>query len=424
MVSRLGLVVLFVAFTSFQGLSQEFGAVRKGKIDLRAWNASEHPSLLLDGEWEFYWKKLILSKDIKAIDTRVFAEFSIPWNEQIINGQKYPKDGYATYSVQILLPKNTQKVSFAVPAVFNSYAFWVNDKLICASGKVASSASEMHPMWKPQTVDVTTVSDTLQVIFQIANFQHTRGGCAEHMRIGSTPYLSSQNAAFHTSGIALILFFGITALCGLVVSFVNRRHSLLFLALLSLSYTLRFLFSDLYFYYDIGINPGWEVASKIEYITVPLIVLSASLFLSAIYPQEFKRTILYFLVTINAVLIAVVIVAPFSILSPVLVILQVVGLIFIGVIFYVIVKALILRRSGAWISGLGVLVFALVGFYNIYSFMAHSDLNRVIIHSGYAIALLLNIFSLLYRTPLRLKAEESDVLRYSDLYNSDGSSKY
>jgi hypothetical protein len=355
-------------------------------------------------------------------DATSFAQLSVPWNEQLIDGKSLPKDGYATYHLQILLPE-IDSVSFAVPAVFNSYAFWVNDELICSSGKVGTSASETIPQWRPRTVSVATPGDTLHVIFQISNFQQTRGGCAELMRIGTTSYLEGMDAAYHTSGFVLILLFFITSAAGFIVYFIIRSPGFLLLALLSLAYTIRFLFSDLYFYYDFGITMDWEWAAKIEYSTIPLIVLIGSLFIATIYPQEFKRRILYFFVAINALLIVVTIVSPSSMFSPLLVVLQLVGLSLLIYTIYAIIKALIFLRKGAFVSALATGVFVLVGFYNIYAFITLADLDRTIIHGGYAVALILNVISLLYRTPVRLRSEEQDMLRFSDFYSDKESLK-
>jgi hypothetical protein len=103
-------------------------------------------------------------------------------------------------------------------------------------------------------------------------------------------------------------------------------------------------------------------------------------------------------------------------LSPLLLVLQVMGLALVLYTIFVIMKALIFPRTGAWVSALGTGVFALVGFYNIYAFITLIDLDRTIIHSGYALALILNVASLMYRTPLRLRTEEQDMLRFSDFY--------
>jgi hypothetical protein len=412
----LRLVIFYVLIACSELSGQDFGLVKNGELDLREWNQEEHPVISLDGDWEFYWNSLLLSKDLPKQENKSFALLSLPWNEQFIGGQQLPENGYASYALKILLPKNMTSVSFAVPAVFNCYAFWVNDQLICASGKVGKSVEEMIPQWRPQTVTIPSPGDTLQVIFQISNFQDTRGGCAEVMRIGNTEYLTGVSSAFHTSGIALILFFGIVSVAGLIIFFIFRPISFLFLSLLAMAFTIRFIFSDLYFYYDFGLNIPWEMAAKIEYVTIPLIVICGALFISSIYPKEFKRTRLYFFIVANAVLAAVVTFSPSSIFSPLVLMMQVVALTFTLFVIYVLVKALIFQRAGAWISVLGLTVFALVGFYNVYAFINVADLNRIVIHIGYGLALLLNVTSLVYRTPMRIHAEESDTLHFHDFF--------
>src|SRR5688500_5821323 len=98
--------------------------VKKGVLDLRPWNYQQNPVISLDGEWRFASNALLLSRDFERDAIQTFAQLSVPWNEQRINGSYLPKDGCASYYLEILLPA-IDSVSFAVPAVFNSYAFWV-----------------------------------------------------------------------------------------------------------------------------------------------------------------------------------------------------------------------------------------------------------------------------------------------------------
>jgi hypothetical protein len=416
---RFLLLILVLAYIDAPG--QPSGRVKAGRLDLTTWDTSQEPVISLDGEWEFYWNQLLLSHELKN-NPKTFAQLSIPWNEQVINGQYLPKDGAATYALTIFIPP-MDSVSFAVPAVFNSYAFFVNDQLICSSGKVSTTAKEMVPQWRPRTVTVTDPGDTLRVIFQIANFQHTRGGCAELMRIGDSDYMQELDSRYRTSGMALIALFSLSGVIGLVIFFLVRSRGFLFLALLSGAYTIRFLFSDLYFYYGLGVNIDWEWAARTEYVTIPLIVLTGSLFIWSLYPQEFKKWVLYFFVVTDVLLIIAAVAVPSEMLSPLVIVLQVIGLALVLYAIYVILKALIFPRTGAWVSALGTGVFVLVAFYNIYAFITLIDLNRTIIHFGYALALILNVLSLLYRTPMRLRSEAEDMLRFSDLYGEAGNLK-
>jgi len=391
--------------------------VKKGQLDLRNWNPDNDPVIPLNGEWHFYWNALLLHRDLSKAQEAEYIQLSIPWNEQLVGGKQLPKNGFGTYALDIFLPGNVRSVSFAVPAVFNSYEFWVNDSLRCSSGKVGTFPETSQPRWEPQSVNVNVYSDTLHVIFRIANFQGTRGGCAEVMRIGAANYLTDLEKRFSVSGIILVIVFSIVSL-GCLASFALNSHKpLLYFGLLCLAFALRFLFSDLYFYYDFLLSPPWNIAARIEYLTMPLLIITGTLFLSSIYPQDFKKFVKYFFVAVNSALALIIVFSPSSIFSQMLVILQLIGMLFTAYNVYVLVKALLSKRAGAWFTMLGLGVFSLVGFYNIYAFITLLDLDRLLIHVGYGIALILNIISLFYRTPLRLSIEKDDILRYEDLYS-------
>lgn len=412
-----GLLTLFLLSLIFCVKAQNELQVIKGKCDLTHWDRASNPSIPLNGEWEFCWNKLIGSAEFARLPKKVFAQLSLPWNEQTIDGQTYPSNGFASYRLQVMLPEGIDSVAFQVPAVFNSYHFFVDDKLICASGKVASVAQDMVPKWDPTTVVVPVTSRTMQVVFQIANFQNTRGGCAEVMRIGDAQYLRNLDQTFHRSGYGLIILFLVAAMtAGVLFAFLNVK-SFLYLMLVSLAFVLRFLFSDLYFYQSLGIELDWATVAKIEYSTILVIILAASWFLAAIYPSEFKKGAIYFYAVVNVLSILVLAFSPSSLFSSILFVFQIIGLSFIAYVVYGLIKAIVYKRVGAWVSLIGIAVFCAIGAYNIIAFVNILDLNRLVIHVGYAIALILNFISLLYRTPMRLDAEEN-MLRYEDLYGS------
>jgi hypothetical protein len=382
-------------------------SVVDGVIDMRSWDPPTQPIIALDGEWKFYWQQLVTPREITPDDKVPFAALSIPWNEQVIGGNTLPDNGYASYAATILLPGTLKSVSFSVPAVFNSYAFWVNDSLLCEGGKVGRNESESSPQW---------IRNTLVVAFQISNFEGTRGGCAETLRIGETKTLSNLDSAFTFSGLSLIVFFTIAAIIGFIVFFIFRPPTFLYFALLSLSFALRFLFSDLYLYYETGLTIPWAIAARIEYLTVPFIIMSAAAFIASLYPQEFHRLALLIIMVLNGVACAFLAFAPTSFLSPVLLAVQIQSLLFIAYVIIAILRALTFNRGGAWVTAVGLAIFACVGFYNIYTFLNGAELNRTVIHVGYGIAILLNLVSLFYRTPIRVASEDRDTLRYTDLY--------
>jgi hypothetical protein len=392
--------------------------VTKGELDLTTWNQKQMPTISLAGEWRFYWQELLT---VNQLDSKAysFAQLSVPWNEQEIDGEVLPKTGYATYALRIKLPPAIKEVAFAVPAVFNSYAFWIDNELICSSGQVGTTESETIPKWKPQTVLVKVNSPTITVLFQIANFQNTRGGCAEVMRIGEAGYLTWLSDIYQTTGKLLIIFCALLGSAGISVYYLTDAKGYLYLAFLGFVYLLRFLFSDLYLATDFEIDLPWLLAAKIEYATVPLIVAAAATFMSAIYPKEFKRTARIFFQATSAIAVLCIVLIPSGGLTPILLLLQVLGLSLAVYCSISILRAVITNRSGAWVTALSMGVLIAVASYNVYAFIMVLDLNRAFIHIGYACALSLAAFSLMYRTPLRLKQEDSEMLRYEDLYGKE-----
>lgn len=388
-----------------------------GTLDLRSWDPTQTPTVNLNGEWAFFWKELILSDEARRRKP-VYAQLSVPWSEQRIGGQYLENNGFATYYLRILTP-DVDTVAFAVPAVFNSYAFFVNDKLMAESGHVSADPADMVPRWLPATARVPVTSDTLHVIFQIANFQDTRGGCAEVMRIGDKDHVKKMWAMYEFSGLALIVLFGMTGLITSVIYFIFRTEAFLYLGLLAFAFTLRFLFSDLYFYRHFLMDPSWDTVARLEYCSIPLIVIAGSFFMRSIYPQEFRRWALYGLVALNGVLVAATVLVPSSVFSPLLVVIQFAALVMLLYSVYTILNAMIFRRRGAWVSAFGAFIFVSVGVYNVYAFLTLADLNRVLIHTGYFVALTLNLMSLIYRTPVRLRSEEQDILRFTDFYKEE-----
>ncbi|MBX2913981.1 MAG: hypothetical protein KF856_01785 [Cyclobacteriaceae bacterium] len=389
--------------------------VSKGELDLTTWNTQQLPAISLAGEWRFYWQALLTFNQLDS-EPYALAQLTIPWNEQKIDGKALPKNGYATYALKIKLPPTTQEVAFVVPAVFNSYAFWVNDKLICSSGQPGRNEAETTPKWKPQTVRVPVNSPNMVVLFQIANFQNTRGGCAEVMRIGDAAYLTRLSTIYYTTGKALVVFCALLFVAGIAVYYLTEAKGYLHLAFLGFAYMLRFLFSDLYLASDFEINLPWLVAAKIEYATVPLIVFAAATFVSGIYPKEFKRAARIFFQASSFFALLGIILVPSAALTPMLLLLQVLGLSLAAYSAISIFRAIVINRTGAWVTALSMGVLIAVASYNVYTFIMVIDLNRTFIHIGYACALGLSAFSLMYRTPVRLKQEDSEMLRYEDLY--------
>lgn len=412
------IVVLSFALAAIAAKSQNLRPVGQGRLDLRQWNMQQQPVISLNGEWSFYWNQLIQWSDIQIITNSAFINFSRPWNEQFVAGKHVPSLGYATYAAEVFLPAVSDSLALEVPAVYNSYSLWINDKLVCSNGRVGKSKSESIPMWKPLIVRIA-YSDTLHIIFQVSNFRTARGGPVSPIRLGLASKMFPLQSVYATSTKVLIGVFLLVGLSFLLTFFISFRKMFLYFSGLALAFATRFLFSDQYPYYDFGIHLPWEVAAKIEYISIPFMVTWGVLFIAHIYPLEFRRIVKLLFLTANGLLIIVTVLVAPTILTYLLIAIQIVALSFLLYVIYVIIKALIFERVGAWLSVAGIIIFTLAAIYNLLAIVYFNEFNRIIVHACYTLALVLNAISLWYRTPIRIKGEEQNILRYSDLYSTE-----
>ena len=82
----------------------------KGVLDLTGWDLDKDGPVNLVGEWEFYWRKHLESKDFRNGNLPVRTGFiNMPgyWNDYVVDGKALSGDGYATYRLKVIM--NDQK---------------------------------------------------------------------------------------------------------------------------------------------------------------------------------------------------------------------------------------------------------------------------------------------------------------------------
>src|SRR5512138_3995328 len=111
---------------------QNPGAV-KGVIDLRQIPNQDRFYLSLNGEWEFYWKKMLHPHDFKGPESPkpdLYGKVPSYWTEYSDSGVRTGKYGFATYHLTVILPKKIgRRLAFDVPVFDSSFDMWINDSL-------------------------------------------------------------------------------------------------------------------------------------------------------------------------------------------------------------------------------------------------------------------------------------------------------
>ena len=259
-----------------------------GVIDLRQENFNRR--VTLSGEWAFYWKKLILPTNK---DKGVFIHFPSKWTDLRVNGKKLPAFGYATYRLKLLLPKNEDSLRIVVPDVYCASRLYINGKLLMEVGKVADNAADFVPKWQYKTVGFVPRTDTTEVVLQISNFIHSKGGIKETLVIGKSNQITLERRRAEAIDLFLTgcLVMGGLFFLGLYLM-GNRDKAILLFSLYSIIYGYRIIGVDNYVLHTIIPDLGWSTLIHLEYLTLFISIGLFALYTYYLYPKDVSRSII------------------------------------------------------------------------------------------------------------------------------------
>ncbi len=409
-------VLIFLAFVFLH--SHLFSQSRPAApaIDARFWSGDS--SFPIVGSCRFFEGQLLSPQECtKAIGDVV--NFPDLWNTKKENETGL---GYATYSLLVLLKENHPKdLALALPQMYSSYRLWANGKIVAENGTVGKSIAESVPQWRPQTIFVDLSGDTLNVVLQIANFHHAKGGIKEPIYLGTASKMQFKRtiASISTLTQGITLF-----LVGTFFFFIyftrSKKNVTLYFALLCLTWSVRSMFSNLYLGIAFFPNFDWATMVRIEYITLYLTMIWAILFLSQIFQYEANIFFKYALVFCNLLFtIYTFSSSPRSFTQ--------------WLNFYLFASAVLLLYGGftvvrAWVNervGSGLLTISIILGLNIFAFdifvyEGFSAYDPFIFSLGYISIFVLTSWALsMHLGLIKSKPSPTTRLTYDDLYKKE-----
>jgi signal transduction histidine kinase/ActR/RegA family two-component response regulator len=343
----------------------------KGVIDLRRVDL-KNEKIELGGEWAIYWKRIITPAD--SVAPTAFVLFPKPWTKTILNGSTLPNIGYASYSLTVLLPKHTNDLALMIPDTYTSYRLFVNGKMFANAGNPDSSEEKAIPKWEQKTLALESASDTLQLILQVANFWHSKGGPYKQIVVGDRQALFTEKEQDSALDLVLTgcLFMGGLFFLGL---FLFGRHdkSILYFALFCIVYSYRLVGARGYVLHAVFPDIPWSITIHFEYLTLFISVLFFSLYTRYLYPEESNKYQTRIQVWTCAGLSAIVVIFPPSIFTQLITPFLLVMFGVIGYAFYVYIRAMRNKRTGALYAllstGVVLIVFIVINlqYFNILS---------------------------------------------------------
>lgn len=406
MVTRVLATLMLLIVNLMSVVAQGKPIALDGIFDARTYNFEKSP-VFLNGQWRYYADQQV--EHFETPSDFILIDFPHRWSND--NSQ-----GVATYKLSVLVKPGQKSLAVDIPQLYCSYNLWINGVLVAKNGLVSSSRRTTQPQWLPQVVSFPVTKDTLQFTLQIANFHHAIGGIKNPIRLGLPEELLGQQSSAHLVNMILLgvlTFLGVFFL--IVYAFVKREKAALYFALLCLTWGLRSIFSEQYLAIHWMPWFDWELALKIEYITLYFTMALAIQFVAKLYVLDTHQLLKKVLLYPNYLFVFLTMATPAVVYTNLLnIYLLLAGAVLLYIVI-IILRAMLFERYGAWFSVLGVLALAAAFSYNYLSYQGVFTFSPFTFYTLYLCFFFLLAVALAYQlSPTAKSKNVTDTLTFDD----------
>lgn len=345
-----------------------------GELDLSGWNFNQNGSVKLNGQWQFYWSKLLSPQDFltPALSTESLSKnietLKIPgaWNRKKIDGKKIGRIGFATLRLKVKLPPSSEPLAIRTKTIISAYKMWVNGELLSSRGEVGTTVQTNIPEMQHDVIVIPGRNQSLDIVMQISNFHRHKAGLIVPLKIGTQKQLERtffQDQVIGSMIIGGLVFFGLYFLgryfLGRVMLKRSERGVLWFSAasLLWAGHASFWGLSGDSFSRLLSV-PHWQITYTAVYIIFFLAVPAVTTLICALFPKDSNALFYKISLALGALFSLSVITGNNFVYTHFIVYHEILALIQILYVTGVLVRAVRNKREGGWPLLLGFLVFA------------------------------------------------------------------
>jgi signal transduction histidine kinase/DNA-binding response OmpR family regulator len=371
---------------------------QKGVIDLKEYDFNNEEAVPLDGEWEFYWGKLLTGTEFSDQEPNV-EDFLLNWDT------KYSSFGFATYRLLILLPEEPSNYALQIPIFYSSYKLFANGSLIASNGSVGTSKEQSVPKWIPRNTSFET-SDTasVELVIHVSNFNHSRGGAYQPILVGKSEVISKKREVelaltYLLTGVLLITSFFFLGL----YLFGKKEKAILFFSIFCFTYSYRIIGLGLYPLNFLFPELPWILTLKLEYITLFLSGLLFGIYTLYLYPRETSQLLIKVFSYLSLAFVIPAMILPAYWFTQLVLPYFIILIAYIFYAFWVYLKAFLNKREGAGFALASTGIVFLVFLYEMMVYFGFLD--EIVIYNflGYLFFFSFQSLVLTYRFSNSLK---------------------
>ncbi|WP_036701050.1 ATP-binding protein [Paenibacillus sp. J14] len=366
-------IILYIAAAIMVGLVTCYAVISasnsteiqsdKGTLDLSQVQVSERP-IKLQGEWEFYWHELLSPNDIHdriASDGNPNRWINLPnsWLGYRLDGQQLSGTGFATFRVMIQLSEQDrhERLALKMPSIFHAYKLWVNGEPLAEVGVVGQDKSSMTPRLATKFVYFHPENNTVELVIQVSNFHHKRGGITKFIELGGSDVLTVRTHLKIAGEIFITASLMVIGLYHLLLFILRRKdRAPLFFGLFALLLGIRSLLVGELLLTQLWPNFPWEIQFKIEYLTLCSSGYIITRYYISIFANYVSRWFRLGSRIVTGLLCLIVVAAPAIIYTHLLSVIGVVVVLHMLYLMVGLVQSAVQRKEGALIFLLASMV--------------------------------------------------------------------
>lgn len=381
----ISILIVFFSLISCNNNKNEI-TITNGVIDISDEDFINNKTINLKGEWEFYYKELLLPSqiDIEKLKKKGKMQYvNVPsgWTKYRYKNKRLSSRGYATYRVTINL-ESDKKVYMRIPKIGTAYRLWVNGELLEYSGRVTADETLAIPEYKKQILTMTPEKNKLEIVFNISNYNHREGGIREAIEIG---YPKGLMSSIYTRNIIEIFAFGFLVIIGLYHIFLyilySKNKETLYFSFFSMSILIQTVVGSKEMLFSLTNYISFNNYVQFDYMTIPLSLLFMMLFLYHLYPGLVNKNLLISLLSITGLLFLFTILSNSFIISSSDIVYNLIFTFYGILIIYYIFKATIRQKDEAFLLLFGSISIFIAALYDMF-FMKNLSSSGYLIHFG------------------------------------------
>lgn len=309
------IIFLIITMIFIKGMNEDNkSVVNSGQIDLSDWNFKKNGAVKLSGNWEFYWGKLLESADFKKSLGSAKKEYvHVPsvWNGHTVNGKNLGGKGFATYRSRIRLPEGVGIVYIKVYDMSSAYRIYADGKLIGKNGEVSATQANEKPEFNPEIFKFDREGEWIEIIVQISNYSHRKGGFWEPIFIGDEKSISDMHHKNMATNFFIMGFIVSMAIYHMIIaSLIRKEKAFLFFSIFCMLMSLRIFITGERYAMDLLKDLSWENLQKAEYLSFYIMVPVLIRFIDYMFEDKLSKGFLNGAYAFSSICLVIVLVLP------------------------------------------------------------------------------------------------------------------